>query len=179
MAVFTFTTLPNPGFAGNTDAADINAAGQIVGSYQDATSKTHGYLLSGGIFTTINDPLATAETVATGINDMAQIVGWYFHTDASGSGYHGFLYSNGTYTTLVDPSFPTATPRHSASTTQAKSLGLPAVAASSLSPMAKALTATSPSPILWPRRVPLLGASTTLARSSDITTPAILSRDRG
>jgi hypothetical protein len=52
-----------------TFAFGINASGQIVGAYRDA-SGTHGLLrTSNGTFTTLNDPLATGGTFGEGIND--------------------------------------------------------------------------------------------------------------
>jgi len=73
---------------GNTGASGINAAGQIVGSYMDA-SGFHAFLYSGGSYTTFDDPLATGHhTEATGINDAGQIVGNYFTADGAA---HGFL----------------------------------------------------------------------------------------
>jgi hypothetical protein len=57
-----------------TSAAGINAAGQIVGSYTDATG-IHGFLDSGGTFTTIDGPFASL-TRASGINDSGEIVGF-------------------------------------------------------------------------------------------------------
>jgi len=78
-----------------TFAYGINNAGQIVGSYVDATG-THGFLFSDGTFTTIDDPLATQGTFALGINNAGEIVGLY--VDAAGD--HGFLDIGGTLTTI-------------------------------------------------------------------------------
>src|SRR5258707_1379444 len=100
MPVNIFTALDDPSArtGGATEAFGINAAGQVVGQYRNA-SGLHGFLLSGGMYTTLDDPLATSGTVASGINDTGQIVGYY----QNASGFHGFLYSSGTYTTLDDP----------------------------------------------------------------------------
>jgi probable HAF family extracellular repeat protein len=93
----SFSTLDDP--AQNqptTDAVGINDAGQIVGSYEDASGE-HGFLRSGNIFVSIDDPSATNDgiletgTAALGINDAGEIVGEY--DDASGS--HGFLRTSG------------------------------------------------------------------------------------
>jgi probable HAF family extracellular repeat protein len=84
MAGFVFTTIDVPG-ATFTDAAGINNAGQIVGTFSDATG-THGFLNTGGVFATINVPGAFV-TQAFGINDAGQVVG--FFGDATGT--HGFL----------------------------------------------------------------------------------------
>src|SRR5262249_54510757 len=77
----------------------INASGQIVGDYTDA-SGIQGFLLSGGSFTTLNAPsfVMLHTTSATHINSSAQITG-YRNIDP----HEGFLYSNGTYTTITAP----------------------------------------------------------------------------
>jgi probable HAF family extracellular repeat protein len=98
MPVYTYTTLDDPSANNFTQAYGINASGQIVGEYIDASNHTHGFLYSNGTYTTLDGPLATG-TIALGINDLGQVVGSY--NDASGT--HGFLYNNGTYTTLNDP----------------------------------------------------------------------------
>jgi probable HAF family extracellular repeat protein len=51
----TFTTIDPPG-SDFTQAFDINARGQIVGDYRDASGTYHGFLLDKGIFTTIDPP---------------------------------------------------------------------------------------------------------------------------
>jgi probable HAF family extracellular repeat protein len=70
-----------------TQAIGINAHGQIVGTYTDASGTSHGFLLDKGTFTPIDVPDAT-ETMAGGINARGQIVGSY--SDASGT-RHGFV----------------------------------------------------------------------------------------
>jgi probable HAF family extracellular repeat protein len=104
----SFTNLAVPG-ALNTALGegsfgqDINDAGQVVGYFQSfdgVTQRTHGFLLSGGVYTILDDPLAANHrTFATGINDAGQIVGYYMD---AGNHAHGFLFSGGTYTTLDD-----------------------------------------------------------------------------
>ena len=64
-SAFTFTAIDVPG-ATATEAFGINAAGDIVGFFTNA-SGAHGFLLSRGVFTTIDVPGATA-TEAVGIN---------------------------------------------------------------------------------------------------------------
>ena len=73
-----------------TDAWDINAAGEVVGEYQDQTANPtiHGYLLTGGKYTSIDFPGAGL-TWANGINDRGEIVGFY-HDSAGGQ--HAFLF---------------------------------------------------------------------------------------
>jgi probable HAF family extracellular repeat protein len=95
LAQGTYTQIDVPG-AVSTLATGINAAGDIVGAYDDASGVSHGFLLSGGVYTTIDYPGA-AYTSVTGINDVGQIVG-----DDS---YDGFLYDLQTqaFTTISVP----------------------------------------------------------------------------
>ena len=66
----TFIMIDFPGSLG-TDALGINAAGQIVGRYVDASFLLHGFLLDKGTFTTI-DPPGSTFTEAVGINTAGQ-----------------------------------------------------------------------------------------------------------
>jgi probable HAF family extracellular repeat protein len=93
----TFTTIDVPG-AIFTQVQGINAAGQIVGVYEDRSFISHGFLLDNGTFTTIDVPGATF-TAAYGIDAAGQIVESY--TDFSSG--HGFLLNNGTFTTIDFP----------------------------------------------------------------------------
>ena len=70
MPMYTFTTIDNPAANGVTVAVDINNADQIVGYYIDAAMKSHGFLLSGGVFTTLDDPFAT--TLPASVSTLAQ-----------------------------------------------------------------------------------------------------------
>src|SRR5437867_2738186 len=83
----------------STYAGDVNAKGQIVGTYTDADGNYHGFLLDNGVFTTIDPPAAPPSTEASGINNLGQIVGDYI----DGAGQHGFLFDKGVYTTLDVP----------------------------------------------------------------------------
>jgi probable HAF family extracellular repeat protein len=56
MPVYTYTTLDGPSAINNTQALGINASGQIVGSYSNA-SGIHGFLYSNGTYTALDDPL--------------------------------------------------------------------------------------------------------------------------
>lgn len=96
---YTFTTIEVPGATG-TQAFGINDAGQIVGTFEDATFVPHGFLRdSGGGFTTLDVPGAT-RTEASGINDAGLIVGFF----ENGTGRHGFLRDGlGGFTTLDVP----------------------------------------------------------------------------
>ena len=95
---YTFSTINAPGATNGTYAYGINTAGQIVGSYQDATGILHGYLDNGGTFSTVDVPRARG-TNALGINPAGQIVGFYFDE----RGNHGFLDTGGTFSTLDVP----------------------------------------------------------------------------
>jgi hypothetical protein len=76
----------------NTQALGINRSDQIVGSYDDASGATHGFVLtsptSGATFQTIDDPQGVGSTVVNGLNDAGRLVG--FFTDAGGN-TDGFL----------------------------------------------------------------------------------------
>src|SRR5262245_24716894 len=76
MPVYTYTTLDDPFALSGTRALGINAAGQIVGSYQNAGGD-HGFFYSSGTYTILDDPLASQGTVASGINAADLIVGSY------------------------------------------------------------------------------------------------------
>ena len=110
--IFTTIDVPGSGIPGSgtvklaaTRAFGINAAGEIVGSF-DATSPdqtittTHGYLYSGGIFTIIDFPGAYF-TEAFGINNAGEIVGSMSFPGVGGTS--GFLYSRGTFTAINNP----------------------------------------------------------------------------
>jgi len=79
-------------------ATDINAAGDIVGIWSDATN-SRGFLLQNGAFTPIAFPLAT-RTMIFGINDAGEIAGFY--DDATGN-THGFIFASGAFS-IVDVS---------------------------------------------------------------------------
>ncbi len=70
-----------------TTAWDVTPEGVIVGTYRDASLKTHGFLLENGTYTTIDFPGAP-ETRAWGMNANGDVVGYY--VDQSGV-THGFL----------------------------------------------------------------------------------------
>src|SRR5689334_15365375 len=73
MAQGTYTQIDVPG-AIQTQAYDIDTAGDIVGTYVDSSGSIHGFLLSAGIFTTLDVPGASY-TGALGTNDVGQVVG--------------------------------------------------------------------------------------------------------
>jgi probable HAF family extracellular repeat protein len=102
--VVTFTPIDFPD-AKETIPLDINDVGEIVGRYEDATGKTHGFLLSAGNFTSIDFPHPNvAFTVAAGINTRGDIVGQYrLAGEDENTVRHGFLSQGGTFTTINFP----------------------------------------------------------------------------
>jgi uncharacterized membrane protein len=91
-----FQSIDVPG-AIATRAFGINAIGEIVGSYTDATGATFGFLWSASIVTTIAFPGAI-HTEAWGINPRGDIVGRYRR--AGDARTFGFLLSDGVYTDI-------------------------------------------------------------------------------
>jgi hypothetical protein len=89
---FTFTTIEVPD-ATSTTASGINARGDIVGSYLDASGRSHGFLLDRGGFTTIDQP-AAASTDARGIGPNGEIVGTYRLPGEPAVNFHGYLRSS-------------------------------------------------------------------------------------
>jgi len=101
-----FTAIDFPG-ALATLAADINAAGDVVGRYclnpsclQNVTGNWHGFLARDGEFTSIDFPGAF-HTNAVGINDSGDIVGRY--RNVVGGPFHGFLLSEGKFISIDVP----------------------------------------------------------------------------
>jgi len=96
----TYVTIDVPGMMA-LGALGINAAGQIVGNFTDASRKLHGYLrTTEGTFTMIDAPGAIG-TNATGINAAGQIVGYF---EDAGGAIHGYLRTaEGTFTTIDVP----------------------------------------------------------------------------
>ena len=70
-----------------TQADDINAYGQIVGTYLDSSGGQHAFLDARGNFTSFDFPGAVV-TAAWGINSAGQMVGVYRNAD---NVPHGFL----------------------------------------------------------------------------------------
>ncbi len=103
MTAFTFTggvyqilTVPSSTFS---LATGINAAGLIVGVYEDLGGVLRGFANNGGTFSNVDFPGAS-RTQAIGVNDAGQIVGDYF--DAADV-EHGFVSDGGTFTTIDFP----------------------------------------------------------------------------
>jgi uncharacterized membrane protein len=88
-AAFDFTAIdvPNAVF---TSATGINPRGDIVGTYVDASQRSHGYVLRDGAFTTIDFPGA-AGTDARGIGPSGEIVGNYWFAGEPAVNIHGYL----------------------------------------------------------------------------------------
>src|SRR5256712_3698516 len=86
---FVFSSIDVPG-ATFTQAFGINAGGEVVGVYRDATGKQHGFLRSGETFTSIDFPGAAA-TDARGISPGGDIVGTYRQAGEPGVNFHGYL----------------------------------------------------------------------------------------
>jgi len=99
--LYTFTTINVPGAAW-TNVNGINDAGQIVGTYQDASFNFHGFLGVGGVLTTVDQPGASSTNV-NGINNSGQIVGWGSPTPGVQASGGGFLDVGGVFTTVSLP----------------------------------------------------------------------------
>jgi uncharacterized membrane protein len=95
--LFVFGSIDFPD-ASLTQVSGINAGGDVVGLYRDATGKQHGFLLSGDTYTSIDFPGASA-TDARGIGPGGDIVGTYrLAVEPTTVPAHGYLLSrNGTF----------------------------------------------------------------------------------
>jgi uncharacterized membrane protein len=93
-SAFSFKTIDVPG-AASTSASGINARGDIVGGYVDASLRSHGYILQDGAFTTIDYSDAAGTVVrgtdAKGIGPSGEIVGTYTVVGEPGVNVHGYL----------------------------------------------------------------------------------------
>lgn len=83
----TYTQIDLPGSSW-TSCWGINTAGEISGSYADASGNVHGFILNGGVYTTVDYPGALA-TNLYGLNDQGEVVG----TATLSTGSVGFDYS--------------------------------------------------------------------------------------
>jgi len=99
-----FTPIEVPGARGTT-ALSINAADQVIGTFDDGGPNDHGFLWDEGVIT-ILDPPGALLTQPRAINARGQIVGLYADSNAV---IHGFLWDKGVVTT-IDP--PGATAAH-------------------------------------------------------------------
>jgi uncharacterized membrane protein len=106
---FEFSEVVVPG-AVLTNAQGINAAGDIVGFYRNATG-AHGFLLRKGEVTTIDFPGAAA-TNARGISPDGQIVGTYTIAGEPSVNVHGFLLDrDGTFSRVDYPNHTSTIPQ--------------------------------------------------------------------
>lgn len=86
---FVFTSIDVEG-ATATGAFGINARGEIVGFYRDASNRQHGYVLGRNGFRTIDYPQA-ALTDARGIGPNGEVVGAYRNPGEPTVNFHGYL----------------------------------------------------------------------------------------
>lgn len=97
----SFRTFSVPG-ATETDGADINNRGQIVGTFTNSTEVDQGFVYSNGTFADINVP-GGLEAEPTGINNKGQIVGSYIYFVGNNGYGTGFLDTNGKFTNISFP----------------------------------------------------------------------------
>ncbi len=91
----------------DTEPADINLAGDIVGAYF-AGNVQNGYLQHGSVFTALA-PFGSLEAYATGVNNLGVVVGGYCPDGCNlYAAVHGFSYSAGVYTIVDYPDTGTA-----------------------------------------------------------------------
>jgi probable HAF family extracellular repeat protein len=90
------------GILGNSNALDINDAGQIVGTYLGDELHPIGYLYSSGTITRIGPLPGDDTSTPFAINRYGQVVGVSGKSPAGyeNNGNHAFLYSGGTLTYL-------------------------------------------------------------------------------
>lgn len=97
---YTYTKINVPGSV-YTEATGVNNSGHVVGTYQDTTGRTHGFVYNGTTYTTIDFPNSNYNYVF-GVNAAGQMVGGYSVSNPLGV-YHGFLYHNGVFTEFDYP----------------------------------------------------------------------------
>jgi probable HAF family extracellular repeat protein len=89
----------------DTGVEGVNAAGELVASYEDYGSPPESFVVSTtGVISPLNYPEATG-TVARSINDSGEVAGLYYNNSEADSSYQGFLYRGGQFITI---DFPTA-----------------------------------------------------------------------
>jgi hypothetical protein len=82
----TYTAMNDPSATSGTYATGINSNGEIVGYYDNGSTR-HGFIDMGGSFTTFDDPAGSgANTTVFSNNDSGQIVGNYLSNT-----YQGFV----------------------------------------------------------------------------------------
>ena len=85
---FSFDTVDVPG-ALATSPGGINAAGDISGTYVDATGHSHGFIHHNGNFTSIEFPGAD-NTSVNGIGPSGDVVGTHWNDDEEVVAFHGY-----------------------------------------------------------------------------------------
>ena len=83
----------------HTQIDDVNAKGQMVGTYEDNGGNLHGFLLDNGKFTTSDFPDAGG-TIAWGVNSQGQVAGRYF---GGPGGNQGYVLFKGNFEPVVFP----------------------------------------------------------------------------
>jgi probable HAF family extracellular repeat protein len=97
---YSFVTLDPPGSI-LTQARGVNAAGQVVGYFEDVGG-IHGFLFTGAGFTVLDRP-GYIYTAAYGINGNGQVVGYSLLLSGNLGQEHGFLLAGGVYSTIDYP----------------------------------------------------------------------------
>ncbi len=94
-------TIFEPLGATTSSAADINDAGQIVGSYEDGSGQSHGFVYETDTFTTTIAPPEADWSQATHINASGVIIGEYAVSgETPPDQEHAFIYDHGAITKL-------------------------------------------------------------------------------
>ncbi len=110
--LYVLTTIDFPG-ADVTQPYGINAAGQIVGTYQNAApnNKNHGFVFKDWAFTAVDFPGSDTDySIATAIGPGGDIVGYYGIVGEPLTSGHGFLLNKyGKWTKVDYPLDPTPT----------------------------------------------------------------------
>ncbi len=106
-AEYTFTTIDPPGAKGAW-AYDVGPGGEVVGNYQSADGKSHGFALRGGKFTTLDYPRNDVTMIRPGgIAPSGDIAGFYSANESGVITNHGFLLTKkGQWSTVDYPGQP-------------------------------------------------------------------------
>ncbi|TAH36902.1 MAG: HAF repeat-containing protein [Planctomycetota bacterium] len=89
-----FTTQDLGTFAGgyNSEAYDVNGAGDVVGWSSNNAGGWHAFRYTGGVMQDLGTFVGGFNSEAWGINDAGDVVGW---SSNNAGGWHAFLYSGG------------------------------------------------------------------------------------
>jgi probable HAF family extracellular repeat protein len=88
-APYSYSMFIVPG-ASSTTAFGVNGRGEIVGSFKDASGRTHGFVRRDGKFTSIDYPEAVV-TQARGISPAGDVVGAYRLAGEPEVSLHGYV----------------------------------------------------------------------------------------